>query len=147
MEKTVLVLNGPNLNLLGQRETAIYGQTSLADIEEECTQRGAALGLRVYCEQSNSEGGMIDLVQAARESRDAIIINAGGFTHTSIALRDALAACDIPIIEVHISNIHKREEFRHHSLISAVAEGMICGLGPIGYYLALEAVAETISEQ
>jgi 3-dehydroquinate dehydratase-2 len=147
MSKSVLVLNGPNLNLLGQRETSIYGQTTLADIEAACVKRGKTLNLDVYCEQSNSEGGMIDLVQQARESRDAIIVNAGGFTHTSVALRDALAACDIPIIEVHISNIHKREEFRHHSHISAVAEGMICGLGPMGYTLALEAVAEILSRQ
>jgi 3-dehydroquinate dehydratase-2 len=145
MPKSVLVLNGPNLNLLGQRETSIYGHTTLADIEAACVKRGKTLKLDVYCEQSNSEGGMIDLVQEARESRDAIIVNAGGFTHTSVALRDALAACDIPIIEVHISNIYKREEFRHHSHISAVAEGMICGLGPIGYCLALEAVAEILS--
>jgi 3-dehydroquinate dehydratase-2 len=147
MSKSILVLNGPNLNLLGQRETSIYGQTTLADIEAACVKRGKTLNLDVYCAQSNSEGGMIDLVQEARESRDAIIVNAGGFTHTSVALRDALAACDLPIIEVHISNIHKREEFRHHSHISAVAEGMICGLGPIGYYLALEAVAEILSRQ
>ena len=147
MSKSVLVLNGPNLNLLGQRETAIYGETTLADIETACVERGRNLSLDVQCAQSNSEGDLIDLVQAARESKDAIIINAGGFTHTSVALRDALAACDIPVIEVHISNIHKREEFRHHSLISAVAEGMICGLGPIGYYLALDAVADIISRQ
>ena len=147
MSKSVLVLNGPNLNLLGQRETAIYGETSLADIEAGCIERGRNLGLDVLCAQSNSEGDLIDLVQAARESKDAIIINAGGFTHTSVALRDALAACDIPVIEVHISNTHKREEFRHHSLISAVAEGMICGLGPIGYYLALDAVADIFSRQ
>ena len=147
MSKSVLVLNGPNLNLLGQRETAIYGESTLTDIETGCVDRGRNLGLDVQCAQSNSEGDLIDLVQAARESKDAIIINAGGFTHTSVALRDALAACDIPVIEVHISNIHKREEFRHHSLISAVAEGMICGLGPIGYYLALDAVADIISRQ
>ena len=141
MAHSVLVLNGPNLNLLGTREPEIYGATTLEDINVACAARGKALGLDVQCAQFNSEGDMIDAVQNARGTHSAIIINAGGYTHTSVALRDALAACDLPIYEVHISNIHAREDFRHKSLISDIAVGMICGMGPIGYELALEAVA------
>ena len=141
MAKSILLLNGPNLNLLGQREPEIYGYDTLKDVENRCIKLGKKLGIKVYCAQDNSEGGLIDLVQAAREKRDAIIINPGGYTHTSIALRDALIASDLPVFEVHISNIHKREAFRHHSYITGIAVGMICGLGTQGYTLALRAVA------
>jgi len=139
MAKSVLLLNGPNLNLLGKREPEIYGYDTLKDIEKRCITLGKELGIKVYCAQNNSEGGLIDLVQAAREKRDAIIINPGGYTHTSVALRDALVASDLPVFEVHISNIHKREAFRHHSYITGIAVGMICGLGTQGYTLALRA--------
>ena len=139
MAKSVLLLNGPNLNLLGKREPEIYGYDTLKDIEKRCITLGKELGVKVYCAQNNSEGGLIDLVQAAREKRDAIIINPGGYTHTSVALRDALVASDLPVFEVHISNIHKREAFRHHSYITGIAVGMICGLGTQGYTLALRA--------
>ena len=137
--KSILLLNGPNLNLLGKREPEIYGYETLKDVEKKCIQLGKEFDVKVYCAQDNSEGGLIDLVQAARGKRDAIIINPGGYTHTSVALRDALAAADMPVYEVHISNIHKREEFRHHSYITGIAIGMICGLGTQGYLLALRA--------
>ena len=143
--KSVLVLNGPNLNLLGQREPEIYGYETLADVEQNCKRLGKELGIKVYCAQSNSEGGLIDLIHAARTKRDAIIINPGGYSHTSIALRDALSAADMPIYEVHISNIHSRETFRHHSYVSAIAVGVICGLGTQGYLLALRAVAKRLA--
>lgn len=141
MAKSILLLNGPNLNLLGKREPEIYGYETLKDVEEKCKKVGKELGIKVYCAQDNSEGGLIDLVQAAREKRDAIIINPGGYTHTSVALRDALIASDMPVFEVHISNIHKREAFRHHSYITGIVVGMICGLGTQGYTLALRAAA------
>ena len=143
--KSVLVLNGPNLNLLGQREPEIYGYETLADVEQNCKRLGKELGIKVYCAQSNSEGGLIDLIHAARTKRDAIIINPGGYSHTSIALRDALSAADMPIYEVHISNIHSRETFRHHSYVSAIAVGVLCGLGTQGYLLALRAVAKRLA--
>ena len=139
--KSVLILNGPNLNLLGHREPAIYGTETLADVEKSCKALGKELGIKVFCEQDNSEGGLIDYIHTARKRRDAIIINPGGYSHTSIALRDALAAADLPVYEVHISNIHRRESFRHHSYISGVAVGVICGLGTQGYLLALRAIA------
>ena len=142
--KSILLLNGPNLNLLGKREPEIYGYETLKDVEKKCIQLGKELGVKIYCAQHNSEGGLIDLVQAARGKRDAIIINPGGYTHTSVALRDALAAADMPVYEVHISNIHKREEFRHHSYITGIAVGMICGLGTQGYLLALRAAASKL---
>ncbi len=144
--KPVLVLNGPNLNMLGKREPSIYGSTTLADVEAMCRDVGAGLGLDVDCRQSNHEGTLIDWCHEAREHHLGIVINAGGFTHTSVALRDGLGAAELPIIEVHISNIHAREEFRHNSLIAPIAVGMICGLGTIGYRLALEAMAEIIDD-
>jgi 3-dehydroquinate dehydratase-2 len=136
----ILVLHGPNLNLLGTREPDVYGRTTLADIHTMMEARAHADGVQIESFQSNSEGGLIDRVQAAgAEGIEFIIINPGGYTHTSVALRDALAAVTIPFIEVHLSNIHNREDFRHRSYFSDVAVGTICGLGAQGYALALEA--------
>ena len=142
---TILVLNGPNLNLLGVREPQTYGRETLADIEEACLERGAALELEVDFRQSNHEGQLVDWIQEGRETADGIVINAAGYTHTSVAIRDALVASELPVIEVHLSNIYKREEFRHRSFISAVARGVICGFGGHGYELALEAMARLLS--
>jgi 3-dehydroquinate dehydratase-2 len=134
----VLVLHGPNLNLLGTREPAVYGSATLPDIEHELTQIATAAGSRLQSFQSNHEGALIDRVHAARaDGTDFILINPAGLTHTSVALRDALAAVAIPFVEVHLSNIHRREPFRHHSYFSDLAEGVICGLGAQGYALAL----------
>jgi 3-dehydroquinate dehydratase-2 len=141
----ILVLHGPNLNLLGVREPDVYGRTTLADIHAMMEARARAAGVQIESFQSNSEGGLIDRVQAAgAEGIEFIIINPGGYTHTSVALRDALAGVAIPFIEVHLSNIHAREAFRHHSYFSAIAEGVICGLGAQGYALALEAALARI---
>jgi 3-dehydroquinate dehydratase-2 len=134
----VLVLHGPNLNLLGTREPAVYGSATLPDIEHELTQIATAAGGRLESFQSNHEGALIDRVHAARaDGTDFILINPAGLTHTSVALRDALAGVAIPFVEVHLSNIHRREPFRHHSYFSDLAEGVICGLGAQGYALAL----------
>ncbi len=141
---TILVLNGPNLNLLGVREPATYGRETLADIEEACLERAAELGLTVEFRQSNHEGQLVDWIQEARDSADGIILNAAAYTHTSIAILDAVKAADLPIVEVHLSNIYRREGFRHHSYISAAAQGVICGFGAHGYLLALEAMARLI---
>jgi 3-dehydroquinate dehydratase-2 len=143
---TVLVLNGPNLNLLGTREPGIYGTATLADIEAACAARAATLGLTLDFRQSNSEGTLIDWVQAARTEAAGIIINAGGYSHTSIALMDALSAAGLPVVEVHLSNIHRREDFRHLSYVSRVARGVIVGLGPQGYELALDAMARLLAD-
>ena len=140
----VLVVNGPNLNLLGTREPAVYGRATLPDIEADLVAQGAALGLQVDTFQSNHEGALIDRVHAARSEARVIIVNAGGYTHTSIALRDALAAVGLPVIEVHLSNVAAREEFRHRSLIAPISVGQIVGLGAFGYRLALEAAANLI---
>jgi 3-dehydroquinate dehydratase-2 len=137
----ILVLNGPNLNLLGVREPKTYGSETLADIEEACLERAAALDLALDFRQSNHEGQLVDWIQEARESADGIIINAGAYTHTSIAILDALRACELPIIEVHLSNIFAREAYRHHSYISSIARGVICGFGTQSYILALDAIA------
>ena len=137
----ILVLNGPNLNLLGVREPKTYGSETLADIEEACLERAAGLDLALDFRQSNHEGQLVDWIQEARESADAIIINAGAYTHTSIAILDALRACELPIIEVHLSNIFAREAYRHQSYISSVARGVICGFGAQSYILALDAIA------
>ena len=135
----VLVLHGPNLNLLGTREPAVYGSATLPDIERELTQIAKEAGASVQFLQSNHEGVLIDRVHAARtDGTDFIVINPGGLTHTSVALRDAFAAVAIPFVEVHLSNIHRREAFRHHSYFSDLAEGVICGLGAQGYALALK---------
>jgi 3-dehydroquinate dehydratase II len=144
---TVFVLNGPNLNLLGVREPAIYGHGTLADIEARCRSRGATLGLEIDFRQTNHEGQLVDWIQEARLSAAAIVLNAGALTHTSVALLDALSAADLPVIEVHLSNIFRREGFRHHSYVSLAATGVICGLGPRGYELALEAIADLVGQQ
>ncbi|HEV2549666.1 MAG TPA: type II 3-dehydroquinate dehydratase [Stellaceae bacterium] len=142
---TILVLNGPNLNLLGVREPSIYGRETLADIEEACLERAVDLGLSVEFRQSNHEGQLVDWIQEARESADGIILNAAALTHTSVALLDALRAAELPVVEVHLSNIYRREPFRHHSYVSAAATGIICGFGPHGYVLALDAMAQLLA--
>jgi 3-dehydroquinate dehydratase-2 len=144
---TVLILNGPNLNLLGVRDPSIYGSDTLADIEERCLARAAMLDLQIDFRQTNHEGQLVDWIQEARESAEGIILNAGALTHTSVAVLDALSAAGLPVIEVHLSNIFRRESFRHHSYVSLAASGMICGLGAHGYELALEAVARLIEGQ
>jgi 3-dehydroquinate dehydratase II len=140
--RSVLVVNGPNLNLLGTREPMVYGSQTLADVERDLAAAASRIGLKVQFFQSNHEGDLIDRVHAARgDGTDFIILNAGGFTHTSVALRDALAAVPIPFVEVHISNVYRRERFRHRSLLSDHAVGSIVGLGATGYRLALEFAA------
>ncbi|MEZ5792554.1 MAG: type II 3-dehydroquinate dehydratase [Nitratireductor sp.] len=143
MAKNVLVINGPNLNLLGTREPAVYGSKTLKDLESECVAHGSKLGLSVSCFQSNSEGAIIDAIQAARTVAIAIIINPGGYSHTSVAIRDALSGVGLPVYEVHISNIHARESFRHHSYVSGIARAVVCGLGFRGYLSMLDAIAES----
>ncbi len=145
-DATILILNGPNLNLLGVREPETYGTDTLADIEEACLERAAALGVAVDFRQSNHEGQLVDWIQEARDGADAIVINAGGYTHSSVAILDALRAASLPIIEVHLSNIFRREHFRHRSYVSLAATGLICGLGAHGYLLALDALARLIAE-
>jgi 3-dehydroquinate dehydratase II len=141
---TVFILNGPNLNLLGVRDPALYGLDTLADIEARCRARAADLGLQIDFRQSNHEGQLVDWIQEARESADGIVLNAGALTHTSVAILDALSASDLPVVEVHLSNVFRREPFRHHSYVSLAATGVICGLGAQGYELALDAVANLI---
>jgi len=139
MAKKLLLLNGPNLNLLGTREPAVYGTTTLADIEQAAVAQANAAGAALEVFQSNHEGALIDRIHAARtEGVDCIVINPGGLTHTSVALRDAFASVAIPFVEVHISNIHQRESFRHHSYLSGIARGVICGLGADGYRFAID---------
>ena len=135
----VLFLNGPNLNLLGQRETGVYGTTTLADIEARVRGRANSLGATVDFRQTNSEGELVNWIQDAKNNFDAIVINAAAYTHTSVALRDAISAIAVPTIEIHLSNVHAREEFRHRSLIAPVCKGQIAGFGPFSYILGLEA--------
>ncbi|MGI9487534.1 MAG: type II 3-dehydroquinate dehydratase [Geminicoccaceae bacterium] len=144
MKRPVLVLNGPNLNLLGRREPGIYGTQTLADVEAMCIREGARLDLEVTCRQSNIEGELVTWVQEAAGDFEALIINPGAYTHTSVALHDALRFLEVPILEVHLSNIHQREEFRHRSYVSLVAKGVICGFGAKGYELALVAVHDLL---
>lgn len=142
--KPILVLNGPNLNLLGTRQPEIYGRETLADVEMLCAATAKAEGLAVTCRQSNREYELIDWVHAARADHSAIVINPGGFSHTSVALLDALMAFEGPVIEVHISNIHRREPFRHHSYVSTRAEAVIAGAGVQGYGFAIERAARLV---
>ncbi|AWB07175.1 type II 3-dehydroquinate dehydratase (plasmid) [Azospirillum humicireducens] len=144
MSRKILVLNGPNLNLLGKREPHIYGFETLADVEADCRGTGEGLGLAVDFRQSNAEHVLIDWIHEARETVDGLVINPAGLTHTSVSLMDALSACAFPILEVHISNIHRREEFRHFSYVSRVAAGVICGFGTQGYTLALQRMARLL---
>lgn len=139
---TILVLNGPNLNLLGTREPEKYGTATLADVEQLAKDAGAALGFDVECFQSNHEGALIDAIHAARGKAVGIVLNAGAYTHTSVAIRDALTAVQVPAVEVHITNVHAREPFRHHSYLSDVSKAVIAGAGVLGYRFAVEYLAE-----
>ena len=140
----ILIINGPNLNLLGEREQSQYGSIKYEDLKSKCLGHSKNLGINVDFTQSNIEGEIVTMIQEARKKYDGIIINAAGFTHTSVAIRDALAIFKKPSIELHISNIHKREEFRHKSMISGVVTGIICGLGSNGYILAINAMHELL---
>jgi len=137
---SVLILNGPNLNLLGTRQPEVYGSTTLADIKTMCVKHGQSIDLEVSFDQSNHEGILVDAIHAARGKHDGIILNAGAYTHTSIALMDAIASVELPAIELHLSNVHAREEFRHQSYIAKVCVGIICGFGAHGYVLAMDAL-------
>lgn len=137
---SILILNGPNLNLLGTRQPEVYGKTTLADVEALCREKAKTIGFDVAFEQSNHEGALIDLIHAAKGKHAGIVLNAGAYTHTSIALMDAIASVELPVVEVHLSNIHAREEFRHRSYIAPVALGQICGFGAQGYLMALDAL-------
>jgi len=143
---SITILNGPNLNLLGQRQPDVYGTTTLADIQSSCHGKAAQLGIDLAFEQSNHEGVLIDLIHAARGVHAGIILNAGAYTHTSIALMDAITSVELPVIELHLSNVHAREEFRHKSYISKVSVGLICGFGAKGYDLALEAMVAYLGD-
>jgi 3-dehydroquinate dehydratase II len=147
MSHKVLILNGPNLNLLGLREPEIYGSQTLNDVEDLCKKTATDLDMDIDFRQSNHEGTLVDWIQEARVSFDAIIINPAAYTHTSVAILDALQAVEKPVIEVHLSNIHKREEFRHTSYVSKTAQGVICGLGTQGYELAMLALSRLLSSQ
>ena len=144
---SILILNGPNLNLLGTRQPEVYGTTTLADIEAQCSTTATSLGIDLAFAQSNSEGTLVDMIHDARGTHDGIILNAGAYTHTSIALMDAISSTEIPTIELHLSNIHAREPFRHISYIAKVAVGQICGFGAQGYTLALHAMAHHLEAQ
>lgn len=144
MAHNIHVINGPNLNLLGTREPEIYGTTTLADIEAMCDARAKSHGMSANCFQSNDEGELVNIIQQARNTASGLIINAGAYSHTSVAILDALQAVEAPIMEVHLSNIFAREEFRHHSYISGIAAGVICGLGAQGYEMAIDALAARI---
>ena len=139
--RRILIINGPNLNMLGTRQPEIYGSDTLADIEAACRKKAAALQMEIECFQSNIEGEIVTVIQQARGNFDAIVINPAAYSHTSVAIMDALLAVDMPVVEVHLSNIHRRDEFRHFSYASKAATGVICGLGKQGYLLALEAIA------
>lgn len=144
MTKNILIINGPNLNMLGTREPEIYGSQTLSDIEKLCKAVADSLSLNLEFCQSNMEGKMVQIIQDCRDKKDVIIINAGAYTHTSIAIRDALISTGLPIIEVHMSNVFKREEFRHQSYISDIAEGVICGFGAQVYTMALNAARKIV---
>lgn len=147
MPKPIFVLNGPNLNMLGVREPAVYGSETLDDVRRRTEARAKQLDLRIDFRQSNLEGELVTWIQEARESAAGIILNAGAYTHTSIAILDALTAAEKPVIELHLSNVFRREGFRHHSYVSAAAQGVICGFGPKGYELAVEAMADMLASK
>ena len=147
MAKTIYVLNGPNLNLLGTREPAIYGSATLADVEALCRETAGRFGLEADCRQSNHEGELIDFIHEARTKAAGIIINAGGYSHTSIALHDALVAVQLPTVEVHVSNVYARDDFRHHSFTARAAFASLCGFGIDGYRLAITGLAAKIGAQ
>jgi 3-dehydroquinate dehydratase II len=147
MSRIAFVLNGPNLNLLGKRQPHIYGHETLADVERDCRALAKKLKLEIRFHQSNREYEIIDWIHAAREQAGGIVINPAAFTHTSVAILDALNACDFPVFEVHISNVHRRESFRHHSYVSLRADGVIAGFGTQGYGLALQRLARLIDEK
>ena len=147
MSQKILVINGPNLNLLGTREKEKYGQSSLEDIKKKCKSPRNKLGLDIEFKQSNVEGEIVNFIQETRQKYNGIIINAGGYTHTSVAILDALLAVKKPTIELHITNIYKREDFRHKSLISKAADGIICGLGADGYVMALDGIKKIINNE
>ena len=146
MNEKILVINGPNLNLLGSREKEKYGNVSLQDIQKKCEAHSGEIGLKIDFKQSNVEGEIVNFIQDAREKYEGIIINAGGYTHTSVAILDALLAVKKPTIELHITNIYKREDFRHKSMISKAADGIICGLGVEGYIMALNGIKNLIKK-
>jgi 3-dehydroquinate dehydratase-2 len=141
---SLLVLNGPNLNLLGTRQPEVYGATTLSQIEAICREKAAELGINLAFAQSNHEGALIDAIHAAKGVHDGIVLNAGAYTHTSVALMDAIASVEVPTVELHLSNVHAREPFRHVSYISKVALGVICGFGPAGYPLAIQALYDAV---
>ncbi|SHK06950.1 3-dehydroquinate dehydratase [Desulfatibacillum alkenivorans DSM 16219] len=140
----ILVLNGPNLNMLGKREPEVYGSTTLDEINEGLKRQAEELGVEVQCFQSNSEGALVTRIQEAFENADGIIINPAAYTHTSVAIRDALLLHDVPIIELHLSNVYKRDEFRHKSFVSGVATAQMAGFGAMGYNMALQAMADMV---
>ena len=144
MKNNIIIINGPNLNLLGEREQSQYGSTTIDQLKENCIKKAQEIGLDLEFAQSNVEGELVNIIQDARKKFDGMVINAAGFSHTSVAIRDALDIFKKPIIELHISNIYKREEFRHKSLISDVVTGIICGLGTNGYILAINAMQELL---
>lgn len=147
MPKPIFVLNGPNLNMLGVREPSVYGSETLDDVRRRAEARAKGLGLAIDFRQSNLEGELVTWIQEAREAASGIILNAGAYTHTSIAILDALSAAEKPVIELHLSNVFRREGFRHHSYVSAAAQGVICGFGPKGYELAVEAMADMLASK
>lgn len=146
MTATVFVLNGPNLNLLGLREPEVYGSDTLNDIEDRVRARGKTLGLEIDFRQTNLEGQLVDWVQEARTRAKGLVINPAAYTHTSVALHDAIKAAGLPVVEVHLSNTYAREDFRHHSFVSPVARGIVVGFGAYGYELALEGLARIVAE-
>ena len=146
MTKKILIINGPNLNLLGKREETKYGKTTLEEVEKNCEYHAKSIDLEIKFDQSNIEGEIVTIIQKAKSAYDGIIINAGGYTHTSVAILDALLAVKLPTIEIHITNIYNREEFRKKSLISKAANGIICGFGVNGYIMALDSMKEIINK-
>jgi len=145
MKRSILILNGPNLNLLGTRQPDVYGTMTLADIAALCDAKAAILGVDITFAQSNHEGELVDALHNARGTHDGVILNAGAYTHTSVALMDAITSTELPVVELHLSNIHAREEFRHKSYIAPVAVGQICGFGAAGYPLAIDALVSYLA--